>query len=269
MLETTLAANAQATASRRFYVWMSAACLAIAILGFVPTYFLPIIRGRLAVEPVVHIHGLIFYSWMIFFFVQSLLVARGRVLAHRTWGMLGIAIVTAMAFMVITIVSLRVSQASLPGQPRGLAHDVRAFEWISVSGVLFFVSVFILAIVNIRRPETHKRFILLGTIALLGAPIARWFMVFLAPPRGPGPAALTHGLPQIHVPPVFVAIPPGLLGDMLLVVAIVFDWRTRGRPHSVYVIGGACLLLIQISAVSVAASSSWQAVAKAIGHLSG
>ena len=37
-------------------------------------------------------------------------------------------------------------------------------------------------------------------------------------------------------------IVPALLADSLLIAALVYDWRTRGRPHKVYVIGGLCIL---------------------------
>ena len=90
--------------------------------------------------------------------------------------------------------------------------------------------VFCLAIANVRRPETHKRLMLLAGISLLDAAVARWFLTFLAPPGPPGP------------PPVAVTIPPALVAYLLLVVAIVHDWRTRGRPHPVYVYGGIALL---------------------------
>jgi hypothetical protein len=269
MAEVALGLGAKTEVSRRFYVWMAAACLAVAVLGFMPTYFLPMAQGRLKVEPIVHIHGVILFSWVAFFCVQTWLVARGGTLAHRTWGVLGVAIVTAMTFIVTSIVSLRIGQASLPGQPAGLAHDVRAFAWVSIGGLLFFVPVFVLAIANIKRPEVHKRLMLLGTISLLAAPIARWFLVFLAPPPNLNAPPLPAGLPAVSAPPVFIAVPPALVGDILLIVAMLVDWRTRGRPHRVYVIGGAILLLIQVTAVPVANSPAWQVIAAAIGHLAG
>jgi len=174
-----------------------------------------------------------------------------------------------MTFIVTAIVSLRVAQASLPGQPAGVAHDVKAFAWISIGGLAFIVPVFILAIVKLRDSETHKRLILLMTISMLGAPIARWFLTFLAPPPNPNAPPLPAGLPAVSAPPVFVAITPSLLGDILLVIAMTYDWRTRGRPHPVYLIGGAILLLIQVTAVPVANSEIWQKIAAAIGHLAG
>ena len=259
---TLLRTRATRDASRRFYVWMSGICLAIAILGFVPTYFAPILQGTFAAEPVVHIHGMILFAWVSLLFAQSLLVARGHIIAHRTWGMLGVSIATAIVFITLAVVSLRIAQASGPGQPQAVAHAVRAFEWPIVSELLFFTSVFILAIVWLRRPETHKRLLLLATISFLGAPIGRWFRVFLAPASPPGAS-------DVAVPPVSVLVGPSLVGNLLIVVAIVHDWRTRGRPHPVYLIGGAALLLLELTAVPVSETRVWQAVATAIGHLAG
>jgi hypothetical protein len=232
-----------------------------------PTYFVPMARGTFQVEPIVHLHGLILFSWMLYFFTQTWLVAQGKVLAHRTWGMLGIALMTAMTFMVVAVVSMRIAQAQLPGQPAGAAHAVRAFSWVSISTILFMVPVFVLAIVKLRNTETHKRLILLLTISMLGAPIARWFLTFLAPP-GPPPVAMP-GLPLAFAPPISVTIAPALVGDLLLIAAMIYDWRTRGKVHPVYTIGGAIMLLLQVTVVPVADSGLWQAVAAAIGHLAG
>uniref|UniRef100_B0T5C9 DUF2306 domain-containing protein n=1 Tax=Caulobacter sp. (strain K31) TaxID=366602 RepID=B0T5C9_CAUSK len=268
MAEAALRTGARGNVSRQFYFTMALTCLAIAVLGFVPTYFLPMAQGRFRAEPLVHIHGLVLFSWMTLFCAQTWLVAQGKTLAHRAWGVLGVSIATAMLLLVTAVVSMRIAQASLPGQPAGLAHHVRAFAWVSIGGISFFTGAFVLAIVKVKQPETHKRLLLLATISLLGAPIARWFMTFLAPPAGP-PPALPPGLPVVGAPPVFVAIPPSLVGDILLLIAIWVDWRTRGRPHPVYLIGGALLLLLQLTEVPVSDSAAWQAIATAIGHLAG
>ena len=260
-----IAMRAGARDTRRFYMLMAASCLAIAVLGFMPTYFVPMARGTFRTEPVVHLHGLILFSWVVFFFTQTWLVAQGKVLAHRTWGMLGIAIITAMTFIITAVVSMRVAQAEMPGQPAALAHAVRAFGWVSISGLLFIVPAFILAIVKLKDTQTHKRLILLLTISMLGAPIARWFLTFLAPPPPPP----IPGLPVINLPPVSVTIAPALVGDLLLLVAIAYDWRAFGRVHPVYWIGGAILLLLQLTVVPVSESAAWQAIAHAIGHLAG
>ncbi|KCZ60932.1 hypothetical protein [Hyphomonas chukchiensis] len=268
MTEAVWNGSTKAATRPQFYVWMAGACLAIAVLGFAPTYALPLATGKFFGPPLIHVHAAILYTWMIYFFVQSSLVARGQVLAHRTWGMLGISIVTAMVFMTLTVSAIQIAQASLPGQPEGLAHNMRAFKWISVGGMLFIATVFTLAIVSLRKPEVHKRLIVLMTISMLGAPIARWFIFFLAP-ASDAAAHVNDPLPYMEVPPVFVALPPSLIGDLLLVVAMVYDWRTRGRPHQVYLIGGAALLLLQLTSVPVSQSAPWQAAAAWLGSIAG
>ena len=263
------ARSAKSATTRMFYVWMAAACLLIAVVGFLPTYFVPMAQGHYHAPPMVHVHGIVLFSWVAFFLTQTWLVASGRTIDHRAWGVLGVSIVTAMVFIVTAVVSLRIAQAQLPGQPAGVDHAVRAFAWVSISGLLFLTPVFVLAIVYVRKPEIHKRLLLLMTIAMLGAPIARWFLVFLAPAPDPNAPPPPAGLPVASAPPVFVSIPPALIGDLLLVIAMLYDWRTRGRPHPAYLIGGAALLLVQLTVVPVAESPAWQAVATALGHLAG
>ena len=264
MAEAVMTARTKGVSARRFYVWMAATCFAIAVLGFMPTYFVPMLHGQFNAPPIVHIHGVVLFSWVAFFFAQTWLVANGRTLDHRAWGVLGVSIVTAMAFIVTAVVSMRIAQASLPGQPAGLAHDVRAFAWVSMGGLLFIVPVFVLAIVNIRKSEIHKRLMLLMTISMLPAPIARWFLVLMAPPADPNAPLPPAGLPVILVPPVFVSIPPSLVADLLVIAAIVYDWRTRGRPHPVYVYGGIALIAVKLLNWPISLTPLWQSFAGGI-----
>ena len=46
-----------------FYTWMATACVAVAFLGFIPTYFQPLAAGAFKANPVVHLHGLVFFAW--------------------------------------------------------------------------------------------------------------------------------------------------------------------------------------------------------------
>ncbi len=268
MAEAAVRTGARANPSRQFYFFMALTCLIIAVVGFLPTYFVPMAQGKFKGAPLVHIHGVVLFAWMAFLCTQTWLVAQGKTLSHRTWGVLGVAIATAMVFVVTAVVSWRIAQASLPGQPEGVAQGVRAFAWVSIGEIAFFIGAFTLAIVYVKRPEIHKRLLLLATISLLGAPIARWFLTLLAPSAPPAPI-LPPGVPAVFAPPVFVAVPPALLGDLLLLVALWFDWRTRGRPHPVYLIGGALMILLHATQVQVAESPAWQAIATAIGHIAG
>ena len=159
--------------------------------------FVPLAQGKFTAEPVVHIHGLILFAWVSLFVTQTWLVAKGGTLARRNWGMLGVALMGALTIVVLWIVSMRLQQATSPGIPAQMTSDVRTFMWVTISGVLFIIPCFVLAIVKVKQAETHKRLMLLLTISMLGAPIARWFLVFLAPPPDPNAPVylLPNGLP--------------------------------------------------------------------------
>jgi hypothetical protein len=271
MTDAALAGSEAKISSRWFYAWMAVTCFAIAVLGFMPTYFVPMVTGKLASPPIVHAHGVILFSWMTLFVTQTWLVAKGGVLAHRNWGMLGIAIVTGIVFVVTAIVSWRISQTTAPSIPPDLAIAVKKFMWVPFSGLLLIVPMFVLAIMNIKKPEVHKRLMLLMTISMLGAPIARWFLVFLAPPPDPNAPVilLPNGAPAPLVPPVEIAVPPALIGDALWIIAMIYDWRTRGKVHPVYLIGGAVMLLNHLTYVPVADSAIWLGFADWLGRLAG
>ena len=170
-----------------------------------------------------HFHGLLFFTWTLYFAFQTWLAASGRIARHRTIGMIGVSLATAMTILGFLVAVNAMKRSAAMGQ----LDEGIAFAIVPLSGILFFAVVFTLAIANIRRPETHKRLMLLAGISILDAAVARWFLTFLAPPGPPGP------------PPVPVTIGPAFVAYLLLVVAIVTDWRTRGRPHPVYVYGGA------------------------------
>ena len=203
-----------------FYFYMALACMAVAFLGFAPTYWMPLAKRSFSASPVVHFHGLLFFAWSLYFAFQSWLAASGKITRHRAIGMIGVSLATAMTIFgfLVAVNAMKRSAAA------GLTDDGIAFAIVPLSGILFFAVVFALAIAAYPPPETHKRLMLLAGISLLDAAVARWFLTFLAPPGPLGP------------PPVPVTIPPAFVAYLLLVVAIVFDWRTRGRPHP-----GLCL----------------------------
>lgn len=45
------------------------------------------------------------------------------------------------------------------------------------------------------------------------------------------------------------------------------DWRTRGRPHPAYLIGGACMLLVHVLRGPLARTGLWHSVAEGLASL--
>lgn len=220
---------------------MAIACSVVAFLGFAPTYWVPITAGKLKANPVVHIHGAIFFCWTLFFVFQTWLAATRRISRHRSVGMIGVSLATAMTiFGTLAAINAMKTSAAL-----GLKDAGISFAIVPLSGIAFFAIVFTIAVVKVREPETHKRLMLLAAISILDAAVARWFLTFLAPPGPPGP------------PPVALTTPPALVAYLLLAAAIAFDWRTRGRPHPVYVFGGAALVALKFLNLPVSETAAW------------
>lgn len=240
-------------AGRAFYFWMALAALAVAVIGFLPSYFMPLASGQFVAPRIVHVHGALFFSWCLFFCVQTWLVANGRTGAHRELGVLG----AALASMMVLIVMVTMGVMTNFRAGFGNYEAALVFSWVQASGMIFFGACVWLAIANARQPEVHKRLMLLGTLSLLDAPIARWVGPALAmmagAPPGPPPAGF--------VPPFDSVIIAGLLADILVLIAIAFDWRKLGRPHSVYLWGGALLLIMQLSREAIGSTPLWRAIA--------
>jgi hypothetical protein len=243
-----------AATGQRFYVGMAASCFAVALLGFAPTYWVPMLRGTLDVPPITHLHAVFFYGWTLLFVGQAWLVASRRITRHRELGLLGVSLATGMCF-----VGLAAAVATLKRfEPTPMADAARAFSVVPITGIVFFAAVFALAIVNVKRPEVHKRLLLVATVSLLNAAVGRWFALFLAPP-------VPEGLQgAVAPPPVAISLLPGFTADLLLVVAMMHDRRTRGAVHRVYWVAGGALVASQLLRVPLSMTDAWSAVARAL-----
>ena len=235
----------------KFYVGMAVLFVAIAFGGFFGTYWLQVTRGTFTGSPFLHLHGLLFSLWTLFFLSQATLVANRRLKAHRAWGLFGISLATAMLFtgLGVAIQGLHERLAAGYGDP------ARAFMIVPVTAVLLFAVFVTAALLNLRRPEWHKRLMLVATISLLQAAIARFF--FLAATGG-GPGMR----PGIGPPlPVSNTMVPGFLVASLIVAAMIHDWRSHGRIHPAYWWGFGTTMAVQLSRPLVAYTDGWYRIA--------
>jgi len=254
MNATVIEASGLRSDSRYFYLWMAGAFVVVAFGGFTPTYWAPVTAGKFHAPPIIHIHGMLMFTWTVFFFVQTALVAAGRTMDHRTWGLAGLALFSVLSCSILVgeMAVLKRNEAL------GMGDAGRRFAAVTLCAWPLMVGIFTLAVVNIRRPQVHKRLMTLLMIGILTPAIARVFITLLAPPgAGGGP------------PPPFVSLPPSLVADLFIVIAMIHDWRTRGRPHPVYVVGGLVLLAQQVLTVPFAATGTWMSIAQAFERLAG
>jgi len=242
-----------------FFVWMAVACAFIAFAGFAPTYWLQLPAGTFVGSPLLHLHGLLFSAWTIYLLLQTILAARGRLTRHRSWGLLGISLATAMVFVGFAVAN----DVLATRLEAGYGDAARAFHIASISMITLFGGFVFVAILCVSRPEIHKRLMLLATVSMLAPAIAR---VLFALRVGIGPG-LRPGLgPPRTVESVLM---PALIADALIVAGVIYDMRTRGRPHPAYLIGGAILLAVQVLRLPLSTTPWWFAIADFLARFSG
>jgi hypothetical protein len=242
-----------------FYVWMAAVCALVAFGGFAPTYWLQLPAGTFVGSPLLHLHGVLFSAWVLFLLSQTVLAVNGQLDYHRAWGLVGISLATAMVVigLAAAINTLTIALAA------GYGDSARAFFILPVSAISLFAGFIVAAIANIQRPEVHKRLMLLATISLLQAAMGRVFFV-LATGGGPG---LRPGLGQ--PPPLIIGLVPSLLLEFMIVAGMVYDWRTRGRPHPVWLIGAVVMTAVILLRGPLSGTAGWLAFADAMAHFGG
>lgn len=253
-MSTLAVSGSAAVAPRSFHFRMSLVFLAVGVIGFAPSYWLPLFSGTLRLAPIVHFHALFFYGWLLLYARQAWLVSEGRVAAHRELGIAGVSLATGMVFIGLTtaVKSMR------DGITQGIGDQVRAFSIVPITGMFLFAALFAAAIYFARKPDIHRRLMLVNTVGLLQAAIGRWFALLLA-----GKTVTPEG-GFAAPPPVAATITSGLVGDLLIVAAMIHDRRTLGRVHPVYWIAGACTLAFQVLRAPVSTTPAWRAVADAV-----
>ncbi|HUR35539.1 MAG TPA: hypothetical protein VM032_17170 [Vicinamibacterales bacterium] len=225
---------------RVFYGGMALALGLTVFAGFAPTYYLRLLSGPTATTSggpftvLVHLHGALFTAWVLLFVAQTALVASRRVNVHRK---LGVAGAVLAGTMVIVGVSLAIRTAASGLGPAGV--DPLAFMAIPMFDMAVFSLLVGTALLRRRDRETHKRLMLLGYISLVTAAIARL------------PGILPLG------PIVFFG-----LSYLFVVVAIAYDYLSRGRVHKAYVWGAALIAVSVPVRLGVSATGAWRSIAE-------
>lgn len=220
---------------RAFYLGMSLVAAATVAVGFAPTFYLR--SGTLPpLQPLLVLHGIVFSTWIALFITQTLLISANRRDLHRKLGAVGACVAVAMVVLatMAAVNSMRLGHAPVAGL------DPRSFFAIPMRDIVTFPLLVGAAVWFRRNAETHKRLMILATITLLDAAIARW-------PIG---AIAAYG------PPAFYAIQ-----DFMIIGAMAYDFATRGRVHRAYKWGAALIILTQPLCLAISGTRPWLAFA--------
>jgi hypothetical protein len=221
--------------TRRFYVGMAIAIAVTVFAGFSRTYFLKAYYGTPELSRLLHLHGLVFTTWVLFFLAQTTLVAAGKTYIHRRMGVAGAVLAALVLVLGTTTAILRVKggAAPIPGVSPLSFLAVPLFDML-VFGILVGAALYFR-----RRLEAHKRLMTLGMIALTSAPIARLHFPMLPPG-----------------PPTFFG-----LTDLFIVAMLVYDLTTRKKVHPATIWGGLLIVASQPLRLMISGTPAWLAFA--------
>jgi len=255
---TTTAMGRTGARTGSFYVWMAAVCALIGFGGFAATYWFQVAAGTFKGPSLLHLHGLVFSAWLILLLSQTVLAAQGRLQHHRAWGVAGVSLATAMVFLGLAI-AIRAVNGMLAA---GFGDQARAFAWLPLGSIALFAGFFVAAIANLNRPEWHKRLMLVATCGALTAATARFGFLIATHGGGPG---MRPGLGP--PPPPATGMADAVIMSLVLSAGVIYDWRTRGRPHPAYLIGIAAILAFGVLGGVVTDTPAWFAVVDGLATL--
>jgi len=213
-----------------YFTGMSLVLLGTVFWGFARSYYLAgVIRAPLP-SAIIHIHGAVFSTWILLFVTQTALVSIGLTGWHKKLGIFGAVLAPLMIVIgVVAAVDSQKRHFAVPGldSPTTLA--------IQFSQLAVFAFLVTWGISSRRDGPSHKRLMLLGTIALMGPAISRW------------PFAFLHAFPPST----------GLIIDVFLLSVVAFDLLTRRRVHRVPVVGSLLIFVMIPAMFSLGHSGFW------------
>ena len=216
-----------------FFSSMAVLMLATVFLGFARTYYLAGIFHAPLPSLIVHIHGAAFSCWILLLVTQTSLISAGRLQVHRRLGIAGFGLACLMVILgVLAATDALVRQAGAP------ARDVRFFYIIPLTDMLIFATLISQAFRFRSDPATHKRLILVGTIALLIAAIARW-------------PVLGHR----------DAVRAALLSYVFLLFLAAYDLWSTHKLHRATLWASTFLIFIQQVRIPIGKTAAWHAFA--------
>lgn len=234
-----------------FFFGMALASLTVCFAGFFPTYLAPLSAGTFTRPPLVHLHGLSMAAWMLLFALQTWLAATGRLGNHRRWGMLGPALATAGLLLLITTMTVGFNVAEqLDGEA---AVRLRTGAIGNIPTGVLFAALVAAGVAQTHRPEIHKRLMLLATIVALEPAFGRIIRSYLFG------VTQTMEVPTMTPQQLMIMIVGAILAlEALVFVLIAHDWRTRGRPHPVSLVGAIMIVPSLLVVLPLGGTDAWQ-----------
>lgn len=237
-MTTSALLNNKQLAERRFYTGMALAMLVSVFVGFSRSFFLRALfpDHQSPSEPIFYYHGVVFTAWILLFVIQVSLIAKGKIHWHRKIGPYGGILVPVMVVLGIwgALVAAARSEGFINIPLPGLQ-----FLAVPFFDMILFPAFVSLALLKRHEFQSHKRLMLLATLNLITAAIARW------------PVVETLG------PLAFFGIT-----DLFILVLAVWDKRSDRRIHPVTLWGGLLIIISQPLRLFISSTGTWMSFAE-------
>ena len=137
----------------------------------------------------------------------------------------------------------------------GHADGGKAFLIVMVAAMSGFAVMFAAAIANIRRPDWHKRLMIVATFFIMPAAASRLIGFLLNGMRwGSWPGVRPP-------PPVYGPLRAMLLLDFIILVVMLYEWRSERRIHPAWMWGLGALVSVHLLLVPLSSTAAWLAFA--------
>jgi hypothetical protein len=230
---------------RWFYTGVSVLITVIVLAGFGPSLYESLVLG-VPRHWAIHLHAAVFLGWLVLLIGQTVLAARGQLALHRRIG--NVAIAYGVAMVILGLVAGLVVPAVYV--EAGIWPLARAASFLATifADMALFGGFFGAAIAYRRRPEIHKRLMLLAATALILPGVARLWFIEAMFAGGVGAGDLSV-LVIVWLAPLFVGM--------------AYDLATARRIHAVYWIGVA-ISVVSLARFPLAQTGAWRAFGRAI-----
>ena len=156
---------------RKLYIAAAIGFPLVVLTGYFKSYYFSAFfpDSRPIANTLVHVHGLVMSTWVLYFVAQVALIRTKNVKLHMTMGMAGIA----LAILVIVTGMATAYNAQLVRRVAPPGVDPHSFFIFPVSDMTLFVILFSAAIYFRKKAVEHKTLMLLTAINLMPAALFR------------------------------------------------------------------------------------------------
>jgi FtsH-binding integral membrane protein len=217
-----------------FFSAMALAMFTTVFVGFARTYYLAGVFRAPLPSLTIHLHGAAFSCWILLLVTQTSLVAAGRTDIHRRLGIAGFLLASLMVVLGVLAATDSLARAAGPTD-----RDAKFFYIVPLTDMLIFATLILFAFRARRNPQAHKRLLMVATIGLSIAAIARWPIAFLS--RN--------------------AVMAALLSYIFLIFLVAYDLWTSRKIHRATLWAGGFLIFVQQIRIPIGKTAAWHAVA--------